>query len=133
MPRMGTPVAKKGDQVVGLDTHVILVPSSGGPVPTPMPHSFSGTIEREVSTRVFIDNQPAALVGSVADCIPPHIPLGGPFQRSPSNEGTVARGSATVFVDGVSTARAGDPVKCCNDPVDQETGHVVATSSVFAS
>jgi len=98
-----------------------------------MPHAFSGSIEREVSTSVFLDNQPAALVGSIADCLPPHIPMGGPFQSSPSNEGTVAQGSTSVFVDGASMARAGDPVKCCNDPADQETGHVIAISTVFAS
>ncbi len=129
---MAKAVAKKGDQVVGLDTHVILVPSSGGPIPTPMPHSFSGAIEREVSTSVFIDNQPVALVGSVADCMPPHIPMGGPFQRSPSNEGTVARGAPPCS----STAcRRREPAirECCNDPVDQDTGHVIATGSVFAS
>jgi len=130
---MGKPVAKKGDQIVGLDTHVVLVPSAGGAVPTPMPHSFSGSIERGLSTTVFVESQPIALVGSAADCLPPHIPMGGPFQRSPTNEGRVAQGSATVFVGGLAAARAGDPAKCCNDPADQETGHVIASSTVFAS
>lgn len=130
---MGSPVAKEGDQVVGLDTHVIMVSSPGGPVPTPMPHPFSGAVRRDGNTTVFVDNERAAVVGSNADCLPPHIPMGGPFQKPPANAGTISQGSSTVFIDGAQTARAGDPVRCCNDPADQKTGHVIAISSVFAS
>ena len=35
---MGQPAAKQGDQIVATDTHIVLVPSPGGPVPTPLPH-----------------------------------------------------------------------------------------------
>src|ERR1051325_8085487 len=31
-----------GDLVVGVDIHNVLVPTPGGPVPTPMPHPFIG-------------------------------------------------------------------------------------------
>lgn len=129
---MGEPVAKAGDQVVGLDTHVILIPSPGGPVPTPIPHPFTGLIQDKVSTTVFVENMGAAVVGSVANGAPPHIPMGGPFQTPAANKGTISRGSNTVFVDNAAVARAGDPAECCNDPTDQETGNVIAVSRVFA-
>lgn len=32
---MGQPAAKMGDKVVGMDIHIVMIPSPGGPVPTP--------------------------------------------------------------------------------------------------
>jgi uncharacterized Zn-binding protein involved in type VI secretion len=130
---MGKPIAKQGDLVVGLDTHIIMVSSPGGPVPTPIPHPFNGFIDENVSTTVFVDHMGVAVVGSVANGKPTHIPMGGPFQKPPSNKGTISEGSTTVFSDGVAVARAGDPAKCCNDPTDKDTGHVIAVATVFAS
>lgn len=129
---MAKPCAKMGDKVVGVDTHVILVPSPGGPVPTPTPCPFSGTVTSGVSSTVLIDGQGAAVVGSVADNLPPHIPMGGPFQTPPSNKGTVARGSESVLIEDKGVARAGDTVTCCNDPQDQDTGSVIAVGTVLA-
>ncbi len=130
---MGKPVAKSGDQVVGVDTHVVMVPSPGGPVPTPMPMPFSGALDDELSDRVFVGNMGVAVVGSVAHNQPTHIPMGGPFQKEPSNRASVTTGSEKVFVDGKALARADDSAKCCNDPTDQETGHVIALGTkVFA-
>jgi uncharacterized Zn-binding protein involved in type VI secretion len=129
---MSQPIAKMNDRVVGLDTHIVLVSSPGGPVPTSMPFPFDGPIVQKVSTTVFIDNLGVALVGSIAQALPPHIPIGGPFQKPPSNMGTIDQGSPTIFINNIAVARAGDPVKCCNDPVDQVTGHViVAGGKVF--
>jgi len=129
---MSQPIAKDGDQVVGLDTHVIMVPSPGGPVPTPIPHPFAGPLQEKLSTTVFLDNKAVAVVGSVANGQPPHIPMGGPFQTPPANRGTISHGSETVFVDGAAVGRAGDPAACCNDPKEEDTGHVVAVATAFA-
>lgn len=57
---MTRPVAKRGDRVVGLDTHIVLIPSPAGPVPTPMPMPFSGSLTEQLSSTVFVDNMPAA-------------------------------------------------------------------------
>jgi uncharacterized Zn-binding protein involved in type VI secretion len=131
--RMSEPVAKRGDRVVGVDTHVVLVPSPGGPVPTPMPMSFDGALVDDLGGSTMIDNQPVALVGSVARNLPPHLPLGGPFQKLPANAGTISQGSSSVFVENRAVARANDPARCCNDPTDQDTAHViVAAPTVFA-
>lgn len=126
---MSSPAAKKGDLVVGLDTHVVLVPSPGGAVPTPMPMPFNGPLTSGLSSSVFIDNCAAAVVGSAAENNPPHLPTGGPFQKPPKNKGTISAGSACVFADNIAVARASDPVRCCNDPADSDTGHVVVVST----
>ena len=129
---MGQPVAKQGDQVVGIDTHIVLLPSPGGPVPTPMPFSFSGPLQDSLSQSVCADNMNVAIEGSGASAIPPHIPMGGPFQKPPASKGSVSSASGAVFADNKGIARANDPVRCCNDPADQDTGHVIAVATVFA-
>lgn len=95
----GMPAAKQNDQVVGLDIHIIMNPSPGGPVPTPTPHPFVGMLNSGLSTSVKIMGQPAAIVGSEASNNPPHIPIGaGPFQKPPTNKGKVVMGSPTVMI-----------------------------------
>jgi uncharacterized Zn-binding protein involved in type VI secretion len=128
---MGQPAAKMGDQVVGTDTHIILVPSPGGPVPTPLPHPFSGKITGACSPNVTIGGQAAAVVGSTATNMPPHVPQGGPFQTPPTNQGTVLAGSATVYINGKPAARTGDTVQTCNDPAPAPTSKIVAVGVVL--
>jgi uncharacterized Zn-binding protein involved in type VI secretion len=128
---MGQPAAKQGDQVVATDTHIILVPSPGGPVPTPMPLPFAGIIQLATSTNVMISGLPAATVGSIAINTPPHIPPGGSFSKPPTNQGRIVMGSPTVFINGQPAARAGDQAMTCNDPVDLPVGSVVAAGTVL--
>jgi uncharacterized Zn-binding protein involved in type VI secretion len=130
---MGMPAAKQGDQVVATDTHVVLVPSPGGPVPTPVTLPFTGVLTTGLSPTVRIMGMPAATVGSVAINQPPHIPPppGDPFDKPPTNQGTITTGSQSVLIDGKPAARAGDTALTCNDPVDQPVGKVVATGTVL--
>jgi len=128
---MGAPAAKQGDQIVATDTHIVMIPSPGGPVPTPLPHPFSGMIDGSLSSDVKITGLPAATVGSTASNTPPHIPQGGPFQMPPSNRGEVIIGSTTVRINGKSAARNGDTAKTCNDPADLPVGTVVAAGTVL--
>jgi len=129
---MGQPAAKKGDHVVAVDTHVVLVPSPGGPVPTPLPHPFDGILDGNLSGDVKILGQPAATVGSTATNTPAHLPTppGTSFQVPPANRGTVQTGSATVRINGKPAARAGDTALTCNDPTDLPAGQVVAAGTV---
>jgi len=120
-----------GDKVVAVDTHIIMVPSPGGPVPTPTPMPFNGTIVSGCSTDVLIENKPAAVVGSKAQNTPPHVPTGGPFQKPPTNQGTIVKGSATVLINNKPAARAGDKAMTCNDPAPLPAGTVVATGMVI--
>lgn len=128
---MGKPAAKKGDQVIGLDTHIIMVPSPAGPVPTPMPMPFSGKLSDGLSADVLIEKKPAAVKGSTADNSPQHVPTGGPFQKSPSNKATVKKGSGKVLINKKEAAHLGDPADTCNDPSDLPNGTVIGSGTVL--
>ncbi len=130
---MGAPAAKQGDQVVAVDMHIVMVPSPGGPVPTPLPHPFSGLLDGNLSSNVKIQGQPAATVGSSASNQPPHLPTppGTSFQIPPTNKGTITMGSSTVLINQKPAARAGDPVQTCADPAPNPAGKVIAVSTVL--
>jgi uncharacterized Zn-binding protein involved in type VI secretion len=128
---MAQPAAKQDDQIVATDTHIIMIPSPGGPIPTPLPHPFIGRIDGSLSSDVNIEGKPAAVQGSTATNSPAHIPQGGPFQKPPANRATIQLGSATVFINGKPAARSGDTALTCNDPADLPVGTVVAVGTVF--
>jgi uncharacterized Zn-binding protein involved in type VI secretion len=127
---MGQPAAKQGDQITATDIHIVLIPAIV-PVPTPLPHPFAGIIDGALSSDVNIMGMPAATVDSTATNTPPHIPQGGPFQKPPSNKGTIKMGSSTVKINGKAAARSGDTAETCNDPVDLPIGVVVASGTVL--
>ena len=114
---MGLPAAKQGDQVVGVCTHIVLVPSPSGPVPTPLPHPFSGMLTTSLSTNVMIGGMPAATLGSMADKMPPHSPTppGTMFSVPPTNKATINKGSATVMINKKPAARMGDTAITCSE------------------
>lgn len=131
---MGQPAAKQGDKITAIDTHIVLVPAPPGPpVPTPLRHPFSGTINGSLSRNVNIMGVPAATIDSTADNIPSHIPTppGTAFQKTPANKGTIKTGSQTVKINGKAAARNGDTAETCNDPVDLLVGTVVAAGTVL--
>lgn len=127
---MGKPAANASSLVQGTDTHIVLVPSPGGPVPTPLPHPFVGQLGSGLVTGVKIAGQDVAVVGSVAENEPAHVatPPGTSFQQPPANQGTVHAGSRTVTIGGQAAARHGDPVRTCNDPSDAPVGQVLAAT-----
>ncbi len=128
---MSKPGAKQDDTVVGVDTHIIMMPSPAGPVPTPTPMPFNGKLVDQLSDTVMIDKKAAAVQGSKAKNLPPHVPAGGPFQKPPSNEATVQTGSTKVMFDDKPAVRAGDTALTCNDPVDAPNGTVVCGGTVI--
>lgn len=128
---MGMPAAKQGDKIVGVDIHIVLIPSPTGQIPTPLPHPFIGTIDNGLSKDVKIMGMPAATVDSTATNTPSHIPQGGQFQKPPSNKATIKIGSPTVKINGKMAARMGDMAMTCNDPSDLPMGKVVAMGTVY--
>jgi uncharacterized Zn-binding protein involved in type VI secretion len=128
---MGQPAAKQGDQIVATDTHIVMIPSPGGPVPTPLPHPFAGQLDGSLSGDVNIEGKAAAVQGSTATNTPAHVPQGGPFQKLPSNKATVQLGSGTVLINGKPAARNGDKAMTCNDPADLPAGTIVAAGTVL--
>jgi uncharacterized Zn-binding protein involved in type VI secretion len=129
---MGAPAATANAMVTAVDTHIVMVPTPGGPVPTPLPHPFSGALDGGLIASVKIGGQAAAVVGSTASNNPPHLPTppGTSFQAPPANKGTVFIGSATVKIGGQAAARGGDTVTTCNDPADAPVGQIVAAGTV---
>ncbi len=85
---MGQPAAKQGDQVVATDIHIVMIPSPGGPMPTPLPHPFAGRARRLAlePTSTSRASRPRSQ-GSTATNTPAHVPQGGPFQKPPVQQG----------------------------------------------
>jgi uncharacterized Zn-binding protein involved in type VI secretion len=130
---MGQPAAKANDQVVAVDTHLVMVPAGPSLVPTPLPHPFSGLLDGSLCSTVTVGGLAAATTGSTATNQPPHVPTppGTSFVTPPSNRATVTMGSATVTIGGQPAARAGDIATTCNDPADAPVGTVVAAGTVL--
>ena len=130
---MGFPAATAQHQVISVDIHLQMVPTPGGPVPTPLPAPFSGSLDGGLVQTVKIAGQPAAVKGSTTTNQPSHLPTppGTSYQTPPKNQGTVDMGSATVTLGGDPAARTGDPVKTCGDPSDLPTGQIIAAGTVL--
>ncbi|MFW5810291.1 MAG: DUF6531 domain-containing protein [Thermodesulfobacteriota bacterium] len=131
---MGKPGAKKLDQIISVtpgDVHIIMIPSPGGPVPTPIPHPVPNSlIKDKVAKKVKVMGQPGAVKGSKSQHTPPHIPQGGPFQKPPSNKGEIITGSSNVFYEGKAAAMLGDTGKMCADPTDAPVGKVIGKAAM---
>jgi len=119
--------------VIATDTHIVMVPSPGGPVPTPLPSPFAGILSGDLSPDVLIEKKPAAVNGSTADNTPPHIPTppGVSFQKQPSNKAKIIMGSQKVLINNKEAAHAGDTAETCNDPADMPVGQVIAVGTVL--
>ena len=131
---MGQPAAKQGDKIMAVDTHIVLVPiPPAPPVPTPLPHVFSGSLDDGLSGNVNVMGKPAATVDSSAQNSPAHLPTppGTSFQKTPADKGTIKIGSTTVRINGKQAARNGDKANTCNDPSDLPAGRVIAVGTVF--
>ncbi len=115
------PAAKHLDPVMGVDTHIIMIPTPAGPVPTPLPHPYVGILLDPMDyipmlgTAIRVNGVPRAVAGTAGQALPPHIPMGGPFLKPPSNESEMFMGSATVNADGDPMSFAGLPVLSCQD------------------
>ncbi len=128
---MGMPAAKEGDKIVAVDIHIVMIPSPGGPIPTPLPNPFNGIIDDGTVASVLIGGKPAAVLGSSASNDPDHIPQGSGFQVPPTNLGTIISGSSSVLIGGSPAARMGDTALTCNDPSPMPVGTVVAAGEVL--
>jgi len=112
--------AKHMDPIVGVDIHIILIPTPAGPVPTPLPNPFVGMVLDPmdyipfIGATVYINGMPRAQAGTAGVALPPHLPLGGPFgPPPPGNEAEVFMGSATVASDGDAQSFLSMPALSC--------------------
>jgi uncharacterized Zn-binding protein involved in type VI secretion len=74
---------------------------------------FSGPLVEGLAMRVLIGGQPAAVAGSVAYAVPPHVGIVDAFAAPPMQRATVLGGSATVLVEGRPAARSGESCSTC--------------------
>lgn len=117
MPRAATHF----DFVLGIDTHVVLMPSPAGPVPTPVLLPFVGHVFDPldyvpvIGAKVWINGLPRAQAGSAVRACIPHEACGAVFLKPPANEGEVFTGSSTVACEGEPLASDGSRVLSCQD------------------
>ena len=131
--------AKFFDVVIGVDVHMVMVPTPAGPVPTPLPHPFVGYVCDPGAAAmgatiggglVLVNGLPAANTGTAVKALGKHIPTppGVSFAPNdvPGNEGSIVTGSKTVSFGGSSAARFGSMVTTCNFPVNLPTSTCLA-------
>ena len=130
---MSAPAAREDDQVVAVDTHIVMVQAGPATVPTPLPHPFTGILDGDLVSSVTIGGKAAAVAGSTATNTPAHIatPPGLSFQSPPADSGTIQAGSASVLIGGKQAARLGDTAMTCNDPTDMPVGTVIGSATVL--
>jgi RHS repeat-associated protein len=141
------------DLVIGADVHIEMVPTPGGPVPTPFPHPFVGlvgdpggaVVDQFQSSlmslamggslappngKVLINGLTATTTSMVAKNAPAllHVPLppGSAFQRAPPGDAKLPLGSLTVTFGGANAVRGGDQAASCSDPARLLTSSVAA-------
>jgi RHS repeat-associated protein len=116
-----TIAAKHLDPVVGVDVHIIMIPSPAGPIPTPLPHPYIGIVLDPFDylpifgATVYVNGLPRASAGTSGQALPSHIPMGGPFMKPPTNESEMFMGSATVLSDGEPQSFLTMPLLSCQD------------------
>jgi uncharacterized Zn-binding protein involved in type VI secretion len=136
---VGFVAAKMFDPVIGVDIHMVMVPTPGGPVPTPLPHPFLGIVFDPLGAAIgaamsavfggggalFVNGLPAAGTGTDARNLLKHFPTppGTSFAPNdvPDNQGTIVLGSKTVHFQGSSAARLSSMVSSCNFPLNVPT------------
>ncbi|MCG5055327.1 MAG: RHS domain-containing protein [Myxococcales bacterium] len=115
------------DPVIGVDIHIDLVPTPGGPVPTPLPNPFVGLVIDPVAmsigmatgaNTVLVNSMPVTNVGSNVTSLMggPHIPVPGPFAKPPSNDAELMFGGLNVSMGGSFVCRMGEIALSCFDP-----------------
>lgn len=113
--------AKHFDPILGIDVHIILIPTPAGPVPTPLPNPYVGMAMDPfdyaplIGGTVYVNGMMRAQAGTGGVATVPHIPMGGPFgPPPPTNESEVFMGSMTVASDGDAQSYFGLPVLSCS-------------------
>jgi uncharacterized Zn-binding protein involved in type VI secretion len=102
-----------------------MVPTPAGPVPTPVPAPYTGTILRGCVATVLIGGKPAAVATAGLTHVPPHIPPNPWGPPPPSHDGTVVKGSMTVLIGGLPAARIGDTTTVCTTSVVPATAAII--------
>lgn len=129
----GKQMAAQDDRVIGMDVHIMVIPSGPGTTTVPLPHPFIGKLDDGLSDDVSIGDKKAALKGSKAkhdDSMHMQLPGTIKFQNNPKKEGEVTGGtSPTVKIDGKEAAVIGSLVTTCNDIGARNNSTVIAAGA----
>ena len=126
----GKQIAVEDDKVMGMDTHIMVVPAGNSTANVPLPHPFIGKLKDKLAKDVTIKDKKCAMKDSVAkhdDST--HIQLPGTikFQKNPKKEGKVTGGtSSKVKIEGKEAAVIGSQVSTCNDMGMQNNSTIIA-------
>ena len=126
-------MAAQDDRVMGMDVHIMVIPSGPSTTTVPLPHPFIGKLDDGLSDDVSIGDKKAALKGSKAkhdDSMHMQLPGTIKFQNNPKKEGEVTGGtSSTVKIDGNEAAVIGSLVTTCNDIGARNNSTVIAAGA----
>lgn len=129
----GKQMAAQDDRVMGMDVHIMVIPSGPSTTTVPLPHPFIGKLDDGLSDDVSIGDKKAALKGSKAkhdDSMHMQLPGTIKFQNNPKKEGEVTCGtSSTVKIDGKEAAVIGSLVTTCNDIGARNNSTVIAAGA----
>ena len=126
----GKQIAVEGDKVMGIDTHIMVVPAGMSTANVPLPHPFIGKLKDKLSKDVKIKDKKCATKDSVAkhdDSMHMQLPGTIKFQKNPKKEGKVTGGtSRKVKINGKEAAVIGSQVSTCNDMGMQNNSTIIA-------
>ncbi|MBR6582273.1 MAG: phage baseplate assembly protein V [Treponema sp.] len=126
----GKQIAVEGDKVMGMDTHIMVVPAGMSTANVPLPHPFIGKLKDKLSKDVKIKDKKCATKDSVAkhdDSMHMQLPGTIKFQKNPKKEGKVTGGtSRKVKINGKEAAVIGSQVSTCNDMGMQNNSTIIA-------
>lgn len=129
----GKQMAAQDDRVMGMDVHIMVIPSGPSTTTSPLPHPFIGKLDDGLSDDVIIGDKKAAVKGSKAkhdDSTHMQLPGTIKFQNNPKKEGEVTGGtSSTVKIDGKEAAVIGSLVTTCNDIGARNNSTVIAAGA----
>ncbi|HEX4473778.1 MAG TPA: DUF6531 domain-containing protein [Polyangiaceae bacterium] len=124
------------DPVLGVDIHILLVPTPAGPVPTPLPLPFTGIVLDPAGaainmalggSTVLVGGMPATHCGTAVMNLPPHLPVPGPPEEGKfDNDAKLLFGALNVSICGNLAVRLGDIALSCGDPTRMPTSTVLA-------
>jgi hypothetical protein len=131
----GKQIAVEDDKVVGMDTHIMVVPAGTSTATVPLPHPFIGKLKDKLSKDVKIKDKKCATKDSVAkhdDSMHMQLPGTIKFQNNPKKEGNVTGGtSSKVKINGKEAAVIGSQVTTCNDMGMQNNSTIIAMGASF--
>ena len=126
----GKQIAVEGDKVMGMDTHIMVIPAGMSTANVPLPHPFIGKLKDKLSKDVKIKDKKCATKDSVAkhdDSMHMQLPGTIKFQKNPKKEGKVTGGtSRKVKINGKEAAVIGSQVSTCNDMGMQNNSTIIA-------